>query len=575
MRGTLPPGPMAMTAARPGPDPGGLRPDLVAGLTTAAVVLPKAMAYATIAGLPVEVGLYTALVPMVVYALLGSSRPLSVSTTTTLAILVGAELQRVAPGAEPSALLTASATLSLLVGAMLLLASLLRLGFLANFISDSVLVGFKSGIGLVIVVDQLPKLLGLHVEKIGFFRDLGALLGQLPATSVATLLLALGLIGLMLALPRLWPPLPAPLVAVAVAIALSVLLGLDRFGVASVGPLPAGLPRPLLPQLALVGSLWPAALGIALMSFTESIAAARAFVAAGEPFPQPNRELLALGLANLAGGAFGAMAAGGGTTQTAVNRQAGARSQRAELVTAATALATMLLLAPLIARLPLAALAAVVVVYSIELIAPGEFLDIRRVRVQEFRWALVAFAGVVMLGTLKGILVAVIVSLLALAQQEMHPRIYEVARKPGTDVFRPRSAEHGEDQTWPGMLLLRVEGRLFFANAASAGQAMRALIRLRQPRVVVIDGSALIDLEYSALRMLDAAERDYRAHGIRLWLAGLNPSVLAMVHRQELGQRLGREGLLFNLERAVEQFEKETQEAPGPETGIPGFGTGP
>lgn len=302
---------MAMTAARSGPGTDGLRPDLVAGLTTAALVLLEAMAYATIAGLPVEVGLYTALVPMVVYALLGTSKPLSVSTTTTLAILVGAELQRVAPGADPSALITASATLSLLVGAMLLGASLLRLGFLANFISDSVLVGFKSGIGLVIVVDQLPKLLGVHFEKAGFFRDLGALLGQLPATSTATLLLALGLIGLMLALPRLWPTLPAPLVAVAVAIAISGLLGLDRYRVAVVGPLPAGLPQPLLPQLALVGAMWPAALGIALMSFTESIAAARAFVAPWEPFPQANRELLALGLANMAGGAFGAMAAGG------------------------------------------------------------------------------------------------------------------------------------------------------------------------------------------------------------------------------------------------------------------------
>ncbi len=550
---------MAMTTARPGPDAGGLRFDLVAGLTTAAVVLPKAMAYATIAGLPVEVGLYTALVPMVVYALLGSSRPLSVSTTTTLAILVGAELQRVAPGGSTSTLIAASATLSLLVGAMLLVASLLRLGFLANFISDSVLVGFKSGIGLVIVVDQLPKLLGVHIEKAGFFRDLAALVGQLPATSVATLLLALGLIGLMLALPRLMPLLPAPLVAVVVAISVSALFGLDHFGVATVGPLPAGLPQPLLPQLELVRRMWPAALGIALMSFTESIAAARAFIAAGEPFPQPNRELLALGLANVAGGAFRAMAAGGGTTQTAVNRMVGARSQRAELVTAATALATMLLLAPLIARLPLAALAAVVVVYSIELIAPGEFLAIRRVRVQEFHWALVAFAGVVLLGTLKGILVAVIVSLLALAQQEMHPRVYEVSRKPGTDVFRPRTADHDEDQTWPGLLLLRVEGRLFFANAASAGEAMRALIRRQQPRVVVVDGSALIDLEYSALCMLDRVERDYSSQGIRLALAGLNPSVLAMVQRQELGQRLGRERLFFNLERAVEQFEQERQ----------------
>jgi len=142
-------------------------------------------------------------------------------------------------------------------------------------------------------------------------------------------------------------------------------------------------------------------------------------------------------------------------------------------------------------------------------------------------------------------------------------------------VFRPRSADHAGDQTWPELLLLRVEGRLFFANAATAGQAMHALIRQRQPREVVIDGSALIDLEYSALRMLDAAERDYAARGIRLVLAGLNPPVLAMVQRQELGQRLGREGLLFNLERAVEQYEQEHPRASGPVTDVPGFGAWP
>ena len=163
------------------------RPDFTAGLTTAAVVVPKAMAFATIAGLPLHIGLYTAIVPMAVYALLGTSRPLSVSTTTTIAILTAAQLARSAPGGDPAALIVAAATLSVLVGVLLTLGSLLRLGFIANFISDPVLTGFKSGIGLVIVVDQLPKLLGVHFEKAGFFRDLIALAQQLPETSIPTL----------------------------------------------------------------------------------------------------------------------------------------------------------------------------------------------------------------------------------------------------------------------------------------------------------------------------------------------------------------------------------------------------
>ncbi|WP_255088113.1 SulP family inorganic anion transporter [Synechococcus sp. Cruz CV-v-12] len=534
------------------------RVDLVAGLTTAAVVLPKAMAYATVAGLPVEVGLYTALVPMVVYALLGSSRPLSVSTTTTLAILVGAELNRVTPEAAPGELLVASATLALLVGAMLLLAALLRLGFVADFISESVLVGFKSGIGLVIVVDQLPKLLGVPIDKADFFRDVASVLGQLPRTSLPTLALALLLIGLLIGLPRVAPDLPAPLVAIALAIGVSALFGLERLGVDTVGPVPEGLPPFTLPQLALVGQMWPAAAGIALMSFIESIAAGRAFAGRKEPQPQPNRELFALGLANIGGALLGGMAAGGGTTQTAVNRQAGARSQLAELVTAAAAMGTLLLLAPLIARLPLAALGAVVVVYSAELIAPADFLAIRRVRVTEFHWALIAFAGVVLLGTLRGILVAVVVSLLALAQQEMNPRVYVLARKRGTDVFRPRLGHHPahpDDQTWPGLLLLRAEGRLFFANAQAVWGQMEALIERAEPRVVVIDCSAVIDIEYSALRLLTEAERKQRDLGVSLWLTGLNPGCLRVVRHSELGSALGTERLFFNVEGAVERYE--------------------
>lgn len=531
------------------------RPDLLAGLTTAAVVLPKAMAYATIAGLPVEVGLYTALVPMVIYALLGSSRPLSVSTTTTLAILVGSELQRSAPGGSTAELLATSASLTLLVGAILLLAALLRLGFVANFISESVLVGFKSGIGLVIVADQLPKLLGLHTEKIGFFRDLAGVAAQLGHTSGVTLALALVLLGLLLGLKRWFPQLPAPLLAIAVAVGVSALFGLDRFGVAVVGPVPTGLPHLVLPGLGPFLGMWPAAAGIALMSFTESIAAARSFSAVNEPRLNANQELVALGLANAGGAFFGAMAAGGGTTQTAVNRLAGARSQMAELVTAAAAVVTLLLLAPLIARMPQAALAAVVVVYSLELIAPGEFLAIRRVRVTEFHWALIAFTGVVLLGTLKGILVAVVVSLLALAQQEVNPPVYALARKPGTDVFRPISPDHPEDQAWPGLLLLRAEGRLFFANAQAVSASMRQLIDQADPKVVVLDCSAVIDIEYSALRMLIEGDRRLARRGVTLWLAALNPRVLEVVKKSELGEQLGHERLLFNVERAVERYE--------------------
>jgi len=308
-----------------------LRFDVIAGLTTAAVVIPKAMAYATIAGLPAEAGLYTACIPMVIYAAVGTSRVLSVSTTSTIAILTASALASIGPDVGPHILLAAASTLALLVGVMLALASVMRLGFVANFISDPVLTGFKAGIGLVIVVDQLPKLLGLHIDGGGFFRDLLSIVEHLPRSSVATVMLAFGTLALIVCSERIFPRAPAPLLAVIVGIATSGFLGLSGAGVDIVGHIQAGLPDVSIPDFSMIAHLWPPALGIALMSFTETIAAGRTFVASSESHPQADRELFALGLANAIGSLFHIMPAGGGTSQTAVNCKAGAKSQMARL----------------------------------------------------------------------------------------------------------------------------------------------------------------------------------------------------------------------------------------------------
>src|SRR5262245_9887196 len=430
-----------------------LQSDLIAGLITAAVVIPKAMAYATVAGLPVQVGLYTVLVPMTIYALFGTSRPLSVSTSTTIAILVAAEFSQIAVAGNSASSTKGLATLTLLVGAILLLASLLRLGFIANFISEPVLIGFKAGIALVIVLDQVPKLMGVHFPKGSFLHNLLATLQAIPHTSLPTLVVGILMIVLLVGITRFFPRVPAPLIVVAIAIASVRLFGLQAYGVETVGEIPRGLPSFTSPDFSLVAQLWPGALGIALMSFTETIAAGRAFATSDEPHLRPNLELAATGLANVGGALLGAMPAGGGTSQTAVNRLAGARTQLAELVTAAVALLTMLFLAPLIGLMPQATLAAVVIVYSIGLIKPVDFHHILEIRRTEFLWALTALAGVVLLGTLQGIIVAIVVSLVALAYQTADPPVRVLGRKPGTDVFRPRSKEHPEDETFPGLLM--------------------------------------------------------------------------------------------------------------------------
>ena len=541
---------------RPGErDPPALRLDVVAGLTAAAVVLPKAMAYATVAGLPVAVGLYTAFVPMAIYALLGSSRVLSVSSTTTLAILAGTQLGLVVPDGDPAKLVTATATLTVLTGAMLLLARLMRLGFVSNFISTPVLTGFKAGIGLVIVLDQVPKLLGIHIAKQGFFRDVVGVARHLPETSWITLAVAAATFTVLVGMERLRPHSPAPLVAVGGAIAASWFFGLQALGVSVVGLIPRGFPPLTLPDLGLMAELAPGALGIALMSFTETIAAGRAFTRPGDPPIDANRELIATGAGNLGGALFGAMPAGGGTSQTAVVRSAGGQSQKASLVTAGTALATMLLLAPVLGLLPHATLAAVVIVYSVGLIQPAEFRAILRVRTMEFRWALVACAGVLVFGTLKGIVVAIIVSMIGLASQAASPRVYVIGRKRGADVLRPLSPEHPDDETFEGLLLVRPEGRLFFANAQIVAERLGALIAEHQPRVLALDMSRVPDVEYSALRGLMEVEESVAGRGVVFWLVGLNPAVLEVVRRAGFYDRLGRERMLFNARAAIERYK--------------------
>lgn len=530
--------------------------DTMAGLTAAAVVLPKAMAYATVAGLPVQVGLYTAFIPMLAYALLGSSKVLSVSSTATLGILAGTQLNLVVPDGDPAKLVTALATLTMMVGAFLMLASVLRLGFVANFISAPVLTGFKAGIGLVIVLDQIPKLLGIHIAKQGFIRDLVNIALHIPETSLTTLAVALSTLLILLGMKKLWPNSPAPLVAVAVGIAASWGVALPSHGVATVGVIPHGFLPLTPPDFGLMEQLVPGSLGIALMSFTESIAAGRAFAGNAEPPLNANRELLALGTANFGAAFFGAMPAGGGTSQTAVVRAAGGRSQKASLVTAASAAATMLLLAPLLGLLPYATLATVVIVYSIGLIQPKEFSAILKVRSMEFQWAVVACFGVLFFGTLKGIIVAIIVSVIGLASQVANPHVYVIGRKRGADeVLRPLSSEHPDDETFEGLLIVRPEGSISFINIQALADRVRALVEQHNPQVLVLDMSRVPDIEYSALQMLMEREKIAAERGAALWLAGLNPSVLEVVRRSDFADRLGKERLLINARAAIKRYQ--------------------
>jgi len=528
-----------------------LRGDLLAGLTTAAVVVPQAVAYASLAGLPVQVGLYVATVPMVAYALVGTSRPLSVSSTSTISILTAGALVEAGTAGDAGRAAATASLLALLVGGMLAAAGLLRLGFLADFISSPVLAGFKAGMGLVIAASQLGKVLGVPVEGDSFFARVWSALRQLGDANPATVALAVGGLAVLLALHRWAPRVPGPLVVVVCGIALVGLTDLEERGVALVGPVSGGLPRFELPGLAGAAALLPAAAGIALMSFIESISAARAFVAKTDPPLDADRELLALGAANLGAGLFQAYPAGGGTSQTAVNDQAGARTQLAEVVTAAIAVLVLTVLAPLLADLAQPILGAIVLVAAIGLVNLAPLRRIRAIRQRDFWLGLVALAGVLTVGVLGGVLVAVLISLLVLLHELDHPRIVA-------------------DERAPGLLAVRPEGRLFFANARRVVDRFAAIAADQRPppRVVLLDLSAVNDLEVTALERLADLAEDLHGRGMALWVAAPSQRPLEMLRRA--AELLGRTSLqadtgrfgvrvFLSLDDAVAAYEDQTE----------------
>lgn len=532
-----------------------LSADVLAGLTTAAVVIPQTMAYAAIAGLPVEAGLYTALAAMLAYPLLGSSRPLSVTSTSAIAMLTAAQVAAVSSQIAGVEATTVAASLAFLVGGFLILARLLRLGFLANFISLPVLIGFKAGVGVVILIGQLKSVLGVQVVSKTPVGTLLELPGLLMHAQLATMIVSFVGLSILLGLPRFFPRLSAPLVWVVLSIAASAAFGLEAYGVQLVGTVPSGMPALVLPDLTFLPILLPAALGIALMSFTESVAAARSFHQRDDTPVNANSELLAIGAANIASAFAGGFPAGGGTSQTAVANEAGVKSQMAQWVGVIVVVITLFFLSRTIGMLPKAALGSLILVVAISMIQPETFRAISKIRLDEFIWALVTFFGVIFVGTLDGILIAVIISILTLFYQANHPPVYAVAYNREKAIFR-RVGEDDDDVTFPKMLILRTEGRLTFANVENARAKMQVLVEQCQPEVIVLECSAIPDIEYTALMMLIEVEEGLRARGITLWLVAVNPGLLKTIKRSPLWNTLKHERMFFNLHKALEAWQQ-------------------
>ena len=492
------------------------RQDAVAGVTTAAVVIPQAMAYATIAGLPVEVGLYTALVPMLAYALVGSSRALSVSTTSTLAALTGAAVGTVA-GGDADRAIEAATTLAMLTGVLLLAASVFKLGFVADFISQPVLAGFKAGTGLLIAAGQLGKVLGIDQTGDNFFQKMGSALSQLDDIDWATAALAAVTIALLLGLKRWAPAVPGALVAVGVGVAVGAWGLLD---VALTGDVPSGLPHPVAPDLDLIGPLFPAAMGVALMSFVESVAAGRAVTHTGEEEPDADRELRALGAANLLGGIFRALPSGGGLSQTAVNDNAGASSRMAGAVTGIVSLLTLLFLTGLFADLPQATLGAHRARLGARAVLAGAAERDPRDPSARLH-ARARDAGLRARARRAG----------GRARRRGHVDADARARA------RPPGHPRGRRTPATGSSSASSAACTSPTPSASAASCWRWSSE-HHPRELVVDLSAVPGIDVTTLTLLPVFDRQLAARGVTLQLAALNPEPLADFRRSPAADAL-------------------------------------
>jgi SulP family sulfate permease len=536
-----------------------LRGDVVAGLAAGAVVIPQAMAYGTVAGLPVQAGLYTCIVPMIVYALLGGARRLSMSTTSTIVALTGLALVAAGSRGSPQDLLADATTLTFLVGATLVVARVLRLGFLVECVSEAVLIGLKVGVGLTIAASQLPKLLGIPgPADSGFFHDIGNAVTHLHDASGRTVLISIGTIATLVLIKRFAPKVPGALVAVVGGIVLVAIFNLDDKGVAVIPRVPRGLPTPHVPPFDHISVLLPYAIAIALMAYLESVSVARSTREPTDPPLDNNQEFIAVGGASLLGSFFQSVPAAGGFSQTLVNADAGAQTQLSELVTAALAIFTALVFAPVLSDLPQATLGAIVLVVVSGLIS---FKDLRLLaRLDTVELVIAIVTGVVALVTnlLVGVAVGVLLTFYLILRALNHPVVVELQRPATGGELEP--VRDGDIEI-PGLLALRIEGGLYTANIRAVQAHIFEEVRRRDPKpdVVLVDVGGTADTSVTVMDVFLETDRALDQQGIKLWIANIPTRANEKVLRTKMQKIWLEEGKLYpTVAAALTAYERNT-----------------
>ena len=532
-----------------------LRGDLIAGVAVAAMIVPKNLGYAGIAGIPVENGLYAAAAAAIIYAIFCTSRHISTGPSSSLAAVAGgAVLVTGSSGIEAAQLVAA---IAIATGALFLLVAILKLGWLASFLSRAVVTGFLAGAAIDVVIGELPKLTGTSSDGVNAWQELASWARGLGGLSTTTLFVGLVALAVILGLRFRLPKVPGALVLVVGGLLASVLFDLGERGVALVGTVPRGLPVPQLPPLELVSGNLPtvviAAFALLLIGFSQTAGDAQAFATKHRYRVDLNQESVAQGMANLGAGVFQGMPVSTSLSASSLNESAGARTPVASLATGAVVLGTLVLLAPLFSELPKAVLAAIIIdAVVFGMIDLAEFRRLRRVKPFDFWIAIAAVLGVLSVGVLLGVVVGIVLSLLWLIQVATRPTMPILGREPGTQVYRDL-VEHPGDETDPGVAVIRLDGGLFFATAAALDERVRSILA-NQPELhsVVLDleGVNFVDSQGAAklTELLELTE----ANGIDLRLARLKPNVATVLAADGLIDRIGPDHIHGNVHRAVD-----------------------
>jgi sulfate permease, SulP family len=533
-----------------------VRADVVAGIAVAGLLVPEGMAYAGIAGVPPQIGLYAAMAGMFVYALFGTSRQLAVTSTSSSAALVAAA---VAPLASPDSIRYVSlvSAAAIVAGITFLLGGVLKLGSVSEFVSKPVLKGFVFGLGLTIMVKQLHHLLGIPAGHGAFFGQLRDVIRFLFATNVITLAIGGFAIATMFLMGAYIRRVPSALVVLALGILAVRLFGLEQRGVAVVGDIQARMPSLHLPRVgtADLPELFVDVLGIVVVLTAEALAAGRTYAAKHKYNIDPNQELLAMGTANLASGLLGGMIVGGGMSGTAANDSSGARTQLSTIVAAVLVALTIGFLLPSIRQLPEAVLAAIVVHAVAHLVDVKQLRYYAQMRTGSVWVALTAICGVLLLGILRGLIVAVALTLVAVMKKLSTPQDSLLGRLPGTSKYLDIE-RHPEAEPIEGVLIFRPNGMLFFANAHRILSRVRQLVKQSATlNAVVMDLEASPEIDVTSLEMLEEVNEELAESGITLYFAKVPDRVVDLFSRSGFLATLGQNRICHGVDDAVQQAQ--------------------